>query len=129
MFRLCRERDGKSGSMGGKAVTICPLCHTRALVPTFVLEWRKFGVPDGMKLGTLMSLLFHTFCEDTFLWTHRTMSAADRSSRAMEVADRHYRPLVNGLRVNLSVLNACILSEPYFGGIAGAYSFHRSGCD
>jgi hypothetical protein len=47
----------------------------------------------------------------------------------MEVADRHYRPLVNGLRVNLSILTACILSEPYFGGIAGAYSFHRSGCD
>jgi hypothetical protein len=53
MFRLCRERDGKSGSMGVKAVTICPLCHTRALVPTFVLEWRKFGAPR-MKLGTLM---------------------------------------------------------------------------
>ena len=50
-------RDGKSGSMGVKAVTICPLCHTRALVPTFVLEWWKFGAPDRMKLGTAMSLL------------------------------------------------------------------------
>jgi hypothetical protein len=46
MFRLFRERDGKSGSMGVKAVTICPICHTRALVPTFVLEWRKFGAPE-----------------------------------------------------------------------------------
>jgi hypothetical protein len=54
MFRLFRERDGKSGSMGVKAVTICPLCHTRALLPTFVLEWRKFGAPDKMKLGTPM---------------------------------------------------------------------------
>ena len=40
--------------MDVKAVTICPLCHTRALVPTFVLEWQKFGAPDRMKLGTLM---------------------------------------------------------------------------
>jgi hypothetical protein len=54
LFRLFRERDGKSGSMGVKAVTICPLCHTRALVPTFVLEWQKFGAPDRMKLGSLM---------------------------------------------------------------------------
>jgi hypothetical protein len=54
MFWLFREGDGKSGSMGVKAVTICPLCHTRALLPTFVLEWRKFGAPDRMKLGTLM---------------------------------------------------------------------------
>ena len=52
MFRLFP----KSGSMGVKAVTICPLFHTRALVPTFVLEWWKFGAPDGMKLGTPMSL-------------------------------------------------------------------------
>jgi hypothetical protein len=49
MFRLFREQDGKSGSMGVKAVTICPLCHTRALVPTFVLEWRKFGAPDRIR--------------------------------------------------------------------------------
>jgi hypothetical protein len=49
MFRLFREQDGKSGSMGVKAVTICPLCHTRALVPTFVLEWWKFGAPDRIR--------------------------------------------------------------------------------
>ena len=49
MFRLFRERDGKSGSMGVKAVTVCPLCHPRALVPTFVLEWRKFGAPDRIR--------------------------------------------------------------------------------
>jgi hypothetical protein len=53
MFRLFRERDGKSGSMGVKAVTICPLCHTRALLPTFVLEWRKFGAPEEIR--TLVS--------------------------------------------------------------------------
>ena len=58
MFRLFRERDGKSGSMGVKAVTICPLCHTRALVPTFVLEWWKFGAPDRMKLDTSINSRF-----------------------------------------------------------------------
>jgi hypothetical protein len=56
MFRLFPERDGKSGSMGVKAVTICPICHTRALVPTFVLEWRKFGAPEqDSNLGPLPS--------------------------------------------------------------------------
>jgi hypothetical protein len=49
MFRLFRERDGKSGPMGVKAVTICPLCQTRALVPIFVLEWRKFGAAEGIR--------------------------------------------------------------------------------
>jgi hypothetical protein len=52
MFRLFRERDGKSGPMGVKAVTICPLFHTRALVPTFVLEWWKFGAPGKIKMRT-----------------------------------------------------------------------------
>ena len=51
--------------MGVKAVTICPLCHPRALVPTFVLEWRKFGAPDRMKLSTTMSLLSKLFVEAT----------------------------------------------------------------
>ena len=75
MFRLFRERDGKSGPMGVKAVTICPLCHTRALVPIFVLEWRKFGAPDRMKLGTPMSLLFLTNCRTAFDGPHTSDGA------------------------------------------------------
>jgi hypothetical protein len=30
----------------------------RFWVPSFVLEWWQNGAPDGMKLGTLMGLLF-----------------------------------------------------------------------
>jgi hypothetical protein len=48
-------------------------------------------------------------------------------SRLEDYAAKTLSALLYGMR--LSVLNACILSEPYFGGIAGAYSFNRSGCD
>ena len=58
MFRLFCERDGKSGPIGVKAVTICPLCHTRAMVPIFVLEWRKFGAPEKIKMRTFRVGLF-----------------------------------------------------------------------
>ena len=41
------------------------------LVPTFVLEWCRFGAPDRMKLGTLMSLFVKYNSASRFTFSYR----------------------------------------------------------